>query len=155
MMLFSGLLVIELITQVFIMPHLNIVYRVLGSIIYAVQVISQFYTALINAGIPSKNNYISSGVMKTLELGLKFESVLEEKYFICKHCNVMTKIKRYPFHCDDCNICHEGFDHHCMWIGKCIAKNNLRSFWLFIGSTVVLVLYSVFLLFAFLIILAL
>lgn len=53
-------------------------------------------------------------------------------------------------HCSHCNICVEGYDHHCRWISKCIGKNNLHSFYAFIGSLMVLnsylyyVIYCIF-----------
>ena len=34
-------------------------------------------------------------------------------------------------HSPDCNICIEGYDHHCPWTGKCIGKNNLTLFYIF------------------------
>mmetsp|Transcript_13472 Transcript_13472/g.13060 ORF Transcript_13472/g.13060 Transcript_13472/m.13060 type:complete len:256 (-) Transcript_13472:199-966(-) len=34
-------------------------------------------------------------------------------------------------HCTECNVCIEGYDHHCVWMGICIGKNNFRSFVLF------------------------
>jgi hypothetical protein len=31
-------------------------------------------------------------------------------------------------HCRDCNVCIAGFDHHCVWMGTCIGRNNFRQF---------------------------
>lgn len=31
-------------------------------------------------------------------------------------------------HCPDCNVCVEGYDHHCVWMGTCIGKGNYRQF---------------------------
>ena len=37
-------------------------------------------------------------------------------------------------HCFDCNVCVEGYDHHCPWTGKCIGKKNLAFFYVFLIS---------------------
>ena len=45
---------------------------------------------------------------------------------ICGICNV---IKRPDInHCDDCNLCIEGFDHHCGVVGVCIGDPNMKYF---------------------------
>lgn len=36
-------------------------------------------------------------------------------------------------HCDFCQVCVEGFDHHCPWMGKCIGRDNLCAFYSFIA----------------------
>lgn len=36
------------------------------------------------------------------------------------------------YHCPECNICIEGYDHHCPWIGKCVGAKNLCSFYFFL-----------------------
>jgi hypothetical protein len=34
-------------------------------------------------------------------------------------CNVCCTLKRdSPYHCDSCNVCIYGHDHHCPWVGK-------------------------------------
>ncbi len=33
------------------------------------------------------------------------------------------------------------YDHHCKWVGKCVAKNNIFSFNVFLMSTLILILY--------------
>eukprot|EP00569_Conticribra_weissflogii_P020498 CAMPEP_0171428264 /NCGR_PEP_ID=MMETSP0881-20121228/5136_1 /TAXON_ID=67004 /ORGANISM="Thalassiosira weissflogii, Strain CCMP1336" /LENGTH=419 /DNA_ID=CAMNT_0011948027 /DNA_START=17 /DNA_END=1276 /DNA_ORIENTATION=- len=34
-------------------------------------------------------------------------------------------------HCPECNVCIEGYDHHCPWMGTCIGKKNFTSFLVF------------------------
>lgn len=34
-------------------------------------------------------------------------------------------------HCKVCDVCIDQFDHHCIWLNKCVAKNNIASFLLF------------------------
>ena len=36
-------------------------------------------------------------------------------------------------HCEDCQVCVDGIDHHCVFFSKCIAKNNLCYFWTSLG----------------------
>lgn len=31
-------------------------------------------------------------------------------------------------HCSQCNVCIAGYDHHCVWMGLCIGRNNFRQF---------------------------
>ena len=52
--------------------------------------------------------------------------------FTCKRC--LTPKEARAIHCEDCDICIEGLDHHCIWVGKCVGKKNLRLFYVFVGS---------------------
>jgi len=49
----------------------------------------------------------------------------------CRKCDLPQP--RGCSHCDYCQVCVEGFDHHCPWMGKCIGKNNLYAFYTFIA----------------------
>ncbi len=59
------------------------------------------------------------------------EDKLHPKY--CKPCKIVRTNDVY--HCLDCDVCIEGYDHHCPWIGKCVGRNNLKSFYFFLFMT--------------------
>ena len=48
------------------------------------------------------------------------------KYRYCSTCLIMRPPK--ASHCQHCDQCVKGFDHHCYWMGNCIGVRNLRSF---------------------------
>jgi len=49
----------------------------------------------------------------------------------CAQCNVVQE--RGTSHCDFCQVCVAGHDHHCPWMGKCIGRSNARAFYTFIA----------------------
>lgn len=63
----------------------------------------------------------------------------------CYHCNTFTNDTVGVRHCDICNVCVEGYDHHCLWIGKCVGKGNKFLFYLMIILISVCYAYSIFL----------
>lgn len=44
----------------------------------------------------------------------------EENDFIPNYyCNICKTLKMdKPYHCQSCDVCIDGYDHHCPWIGK-------------------------------------
>mmetsp|Transcript_129 Transcript_129/g.164 ORF Transcript_129/g.164 Transcript_129/m.164 type:complete len:170 (+) Transcript_129:490-999(+) len=36
-------------------------------------------------------------------------------------------------HCNDCQVCTRHYDHHCVFFGKCIGRNNIRTFNIFLA----------------------
>ena len=61
--------------------------------------------------------------------------------YYCTDCNLSVTVDTK--HCNKCKRCVEHFDHHCLWLGVCIGRDNYR---LFVGLclwTIALCLYSI------------
>ena len=54
------------------------------------------------------------------------------KYKICEICNVIIDLDKGVEHCNNCNICIIGNDHHCLWTSKCVGRKNLYMFRAFV-----------------------
>jgi hypothetical protein len=63
------------------------------------------------------------------------------KYKICDSCFIIKPLR--SSHCPDCNNCVERFDHHCPWIGTCVAKRNYPYFYKFIVWLNILIMYLI------------
>lgn len=44
----------------------------------------------------------------------------------CDVCEIFQTPSLHISHCEDCNVCIRGHDHHCPWMGKCIGASNMR-----------------------------
>jgi len=72
------------------------------------------------------------------EAGLQTRSV---GTFECNICNIERP--RTASHCYECGVCVDQLDHHCPWTGKCIARKNLRCFYLFLTTLLVHITFVV------------
>lgn len=96
-----------------------------------VQVGSYLLVALSNPSIPLRENN-------------PIKVVTEKNQFrVCQICGAESKRKTY--HCRSCDVCIDGYDHHCPWISKCVGKGNLYFFYLFAGLTPIYIICFIFL----------
>lgn len=58
----------------------------------------------------------------------------------CIDCNIFRPPNRCS-HCYDCQACVIGFDHHCVWLGTCIAIRNYADFIVFLVFLVSFICY--------------
>ena len=105
--------------------------KCINQISYWSFLISFLYTSLINQGFPKnsinkRNNYPI------------------DEYYYCEECRVFNYRFNSSSHCNKCGICIEERIRHCIWIGKCVGKNNIISFYIFILSTIFSLFYIIF-----------
>ena len=93
---------------------------------------SYSYTALINPGLPDRD---------LSKYSKEFLADITKTPLFCQKCKVIKDYQKMIIHCSHCDVCVEGYDHHCVWTSKCIGKGNMMSFQLFSISVLVLLLY--------------
>ena len=60
-----------------------------------------------------------------------YKTVDGKRMLFCAKCNI--EVTDTMEHCEDCQVCVEGIDHHCVFFSKCIAKGNICYFWSTLG----------------------
>ena len=101
--------------------HMNFLFKLTGLIAYLTYFISYTFIFVSNPGIPKYDENAILGKPR-------------EKYTFCRRCGIWRNMDKNAYHCFDCDICIEGYDHHCPWTGKCVAKNNVNGFYVFLVS---------------------
>ena len=114
--------------------YLNSFYQKLGISIYLIFLISYTHASLFNQGYPKHE--LESKIIEQ-----------RNKYKWCNICKIWININKKSYHCKECGICIEGFDHHCPWITKCIGRRNYCSFYIFILSIFLIIFYLMIALF--------
>ena len=102
----------------------SIVIKSLSIILTLISSISGLIALILNPGIV---------------YNLKKEGKVCKNKIFCYQCKF-----EYPFlgqnisHCGECGVCYIGMDHHCEVFGKCIAKNNMNIFTIFLTCIIFL-----------------
>ena len=118
----------------FLWNYINIFVRNFGLFLSFVQISSYLTCSLMNPGIPPKELWIENYFKNKNNFG-------QNMHKICKECKIIMRISDKIVHCDDCNMCIMGMDHHCIWISKCIGQKNKKTFYIFMASTFTLLIY--------------
>ena len=136
--LFPLSFLINLLANIFIIKvvykNIPIIFRMLGSIINIAQIYFLIISSTMNPGLPLK---------EYSTLIYEEENKNAKNYRQCKDCKLWINTDEKTIHCRKCKICIEGYDHHCDCMNICIGKNNLKSFYILILVSFVLILYSI------------
>ena len=65
------------------------------------------------------------------------------KVFYCVRCNV--DVTKDMEHCEDCDVCVDNYDHHCVFFSKCIGGGNIYCF----GGAIGMLIFNFILMFVF------
>lgn len=64
----------------------------------------------------------------------------EKLYRYCDFCEIQQPMRSK--HCEDCKKCVRRYDHHCPWLEACVGEKNHKYFWMFLGLTCILILWT-------------
>ena len=133
MIIFVDSIILSLMLFLYIKfwKYLCFATRLFGSINFWTAFLSYTYTSIINPGYPKNTIGRNFGIPKN-------------DYYFCDYCRFYLRKTSYGSHCDLCDICIEKYDHHCVWTGHCIGKNNKITFYIFVPSIFVLLFYFAF-----------
>ena len=107
-------------------------YIILGFIIGIIQIVLFTLSGILNPGLP-KLEYEK----------LIYEDVSNKNFRQCKDCKFWINTEFSTQHCNECNICIEGYDHHCCTLNLCIGKDNLKIFYFYILTSFIYVIFFV------------
>jgi len=129
--MWSFMLIAGVLVNVYVAVYLPVEIRMLTQIVTLFQLLVYLLTSLRNPGIASK----AANEMDPNQIDN------DTNPSFCKKCRVLRSNEVY--HCVDCDVCIQGFDHHCPWTGKCVGEGNLRLFYTFLASTMIYIVYLI------------
>ena len=134
----------EIITFIFILPFLSgFVNSLINLILFALTMLS--YVVLIGKDPGYKINEI---LIKEAGGSYPLKNKVLEKEDVRNYCpKCFMKKSKSLTHCYICDKCVNGYHHHCFWINKCIGKNNVFFYVLFVFIALVYANHSIFICF--------
>ena len=117
-----GILMISILGSLIYLPiatQLNLYGKISYLSLFGLTIFFYIACFLINPGASPKREKL-----------LYFEDIEKAPFGFCKQCN--KERKKDMVHCEECDICIEEHDHHCIWMGKCVGKGNKTFFYLFL-----------------------
>ena len=116
---------ISFILEFLLIKKLKILFQILFIIFLIITIASIDYTALLHTEI----------VMN------KSPNSFNNTY--CNKCKKYYNPLENVDHCSICKVCVIKLDHHCVWVGKCVGKDNLFAFYRMIIFGSIFYLYMI------------
>ena len=118
-----------------------IVLVVLYAIAYSSMIVT---TAIVTASDPSDPTVFYEKLLienEALDNGSGKELIKKHCEFFCSICK--SHVIKGAKHCQFCNRCTYGFDHHCRWVGNDIGRLNYDMFIRMLLATMATLLFQI------------
>lgn len=112
-------LFLELLKKGKIKSPYSVILKVIIGMLCILSVIFLTMTALSDSGIVALHPKHSELIDR--------EGFCEDEDY-CDICNISVPSCAKVRHCFECNVCVIGQDHHCVWMGQCIGRKNMKWF---------------------------
>ena len=109
----------------------NIIYILISSSLYLIHIYSMLKGGCTDPGILPRQN--KDAYYDTNRLNMKYRiNGHIHRINYCYSCYLFRPPR--TSHCALCDNCVERFDHHCIWLGNCVGKNNYKYFFGLLSS---------------------
>ena len=111
----------------FLVPSYRLVLLIIPSLTYVTSLVLFFVAGFSDPGVMKRNTRVygcHEAFIKVVHKGVY------KKLRLCTTCQIAKPPR--SAHCADCDNCVMMFDHHCPWIGNCVAKRNYVYFYFFL-----------------------
>jgi len=71
------------------------------------------------------------------------KNIDKDNYIYCDRCKIYYNPNDKVQHCSLCKVCIKNLDHHCVWVGKCVGRNNIKSFFGMIIAVAIFYIYII------------
>ena len=116
---------ITLLILISFWKYFNIYVKILSITIYLFFELCYILTTFMNPGIIPVQYYLENYEADKMK-------IVNSR--VCINCDIVMDLDKGVEHCSTCNICIMGNDHHCPWTTKCVGKNNIVMFKIFLAS---------------------
>ena len=123
---------------------LNLIIISLGSTLYVLIIKNMYFLFSIGFIILFFIAIIMVDRAALIHPGIAMNKISDyNNYSFCNICKIYYNPDEKVGHCSLCKVCIKNLDHHCVWVGKCVGKNNLKSFYEMIVAFAIFYLYII------------